>query len=292
MHQDSYHFGLVGFPLGHSLSPRLHQAALRELGLIGDYSLFSIPPGTESLVKLAEVLFQIRAGVLSGVNITIPYKETVIPFLDGLTPVALDTGAVNTVFKQGDHLVGDNTDVTGFGLDLLDCGLDYLSNPGWALVLGAGGAARAVVYTLAMAGWKVTIAARRPDQAETLSRDIQRHLHTDAPSPVMLSGTALKGCADEFALIANTTPLGMAPNANTSPWPQDIKFPTHGFIYDLVYNPPETVFLHQAYTAGLATRNGLGMLVRQAAASFERWTGMVSPFGAMWNTVDEFRFRS
>jgi shikimate dehydrogenase len=149
-----------------------------------------------------------------------------------------------------------------------------------------------VVYTLATAGWKIIIAARRLEQAETLSRDIQRHLNTDAPSPVILSGTTLKGCTDEFALIVNTTPLGMAPNANTSPWPQDIKFPPHGFTYDLVYNPPETVFLNQAHMAGLATRNGLGMLVRQAAASFERWTRKVPPFAAMWNAVDEFRFNS
>ena len=295
MDPNRFHFGLVGFPLSHSLSPKLHQAALRELGLLGDYTLFPIAPGPEIQIKLSKVLDQIRAGILSGVNITIPYKQTVIPLLDQLTPVARATGAVNTIFKQDDpqgvaganRLVGDNTDVTGFGCDLLDGGLDYRTNPGLALVLGGGGAARAVVYVLAMAGWKVTIAARRLDQAGSISQDIRPYLSCDALSPVLLSGPALRRCVDGFTLIVNTTPLGMTPNIGTSPWSDDLKFPSHGLVYDLVYNPPETVFLHQAHMAGLTTRNGLGMLVRQAAASFERWTGRVPPYDAMWKAVHE-----
>ncbi len=288
MNQYNYHFGLVGFPLGHSLSPALHRAAFSGLGLTGEYSLFPIPVTTDSPFKLAEVLNQIRSGVLSGVNITIPYKQTVIPLLDDLTSVALATGAVNTIFMKDNHLHGENTDVTGFGLDLLDCGLDYLSNPDFALVLGAGGAARAVAYTLAAAKWKVTIAARRPDQAERLSQDIRRHLNANAPTPILLSEAGLKGCIDKSTLIVNTTPLGMAPNINSSPWPKDLQFPSQGFIYDLVYNPSETYLLHQAHAAGLATRNGLGMLVRQAAASFERWTGMVPPLAEMRKSVENF----
>ena len=160
------------------------------------------------------------------------------------------------------------------------------------LILGAGGASRAVVYFLALAGWKVTIAARRLEQVEALIRDIRPYLTNGRLSPVLLSGLALSGTLDEFTLIVNTTPVGMTPNIDASPWPIDLKYPPQGLVYDLVYNPPETVFLQQARKAGLATRNGLGMLVRQASASFERWTGRVAPCEAMWKAVDEFRYQS
>jgi len=292
MDQKKYQFGLVGFPLGHSLSPRLHKAALEELGLCGDYNLFPIPDSSGKLVKLNEVLNQIRSKTLNGINVTIPYKEIVFSLVDTLTPVALATGAVNTVYLHDDQLAGDNTDVAGFSLDLLDFGVDYQNRPDKALVLGAGGAARAVVYVLAKANWNITIAARRLTQAEMLSRDTQVQLHTITPSPIILSKTALEELTDEFALIVNTTPVGMAPNSDNSPWPRNQHFPSSGLVYDLVYNPRETSFLQQARLSGLATRNGLGMLVRQAAAAFERWTGRVAPFEAMWKTVDDFRINS
>jgi shikimate dehydrogenase len=292
MDPEYFHFGLVGFPLGHSLSPRLHQAAFKELGLLGDYALFPIPFDSKQKVRFDEVIARLRNGELTGINITIPYKQTIISLIDELTQVAQATGAVNTVFLQDDHLLGDNTDVAGFSLDLLDYGLDYMANPGNALVLGAGGAARAVIYALVNAGWKITISTRRFSQAEMLSRDIQNHLRTFTLLPIIQSRTGLDWLTDDYDLIVNTTPLGMAPNSNTSPWPQDVKFPSRGLVYDLVYNPQETVFLHQARLAGLATRNGLGMLARQAATAFERWTGVVAPFEAMWNALADFRNQS
>jgi shikimate dehydrogenase len=289
MNQVNYHFGLVGFPLGHSLSPRLHQAALNSLGLSGDYALFPIPNTGNQIPKINEILTRVRKGILNGLNFTIPYKQAVVPLMDGLTPAALAVSAVNTVFIEGDRLVGDNTDIAGFGLDLLANGLDYQAKPGNVLVLGAGGAARAVVYALASSGWNVFVAARHLPQAERLSLDIQLHLQNSAIRPLILSANEIDHYLGDLNLIVNATPLGMSPDINGSPWPVGLRLPSQGLVYDLVYNPHETTFLRQARLAGLSTCNGLGMLARQAAAAFERWTGFAPPVDAMWNVLDDFR---
>jgi shikimate dehydrogenase len=279
-----YRLGLVGFPLEHSLSPVMHLAALRALSLEGDYRIYPIPPGSDDKSKLAGLMQALRAGQVTGLNVTIPYKRTVLPMLDDLTPGAAAIGAVNTIFRQGRRLVGDNTDAPGFLEDLDDFlgangGRASLGQPGCqsALILGAGGAARAVANALRERGWPVLIAARRLGQAEAL---IQRLSSAGVDSNLQampLEAAALEGRRDEISLIVNATPLGAPPQVESSPWPDEVPLPHGARIYDLVYNPPETPLMRRARRAGLPARSGLGMLAAQAALSFQRWTGQAAP---------------
>ena len=171
-----YHLGLIGYSLEHSLSPKIHTAALKACGLQGKYSLFPIAP--EDKQGLKDLLNRVRPGELHGLNVTIPHKQNVIPLLDELTPTAKAIGAVNTIYLRRDKLIGDNTDAPGFLADLKKILADSPSpilgeglavREKSAIVLGAGGSARAVVYALLIDGWQITIAARRLEQAQQLT---------------------------------------------------------------------------------------------------------------------------
>ncbi len=274
-----FRLGLTGYPLGHSLSPKLHAAALAACGLTGSYSLFPIAP--DDLPGLQALLARLRAGDLHGLNVTIPHKQNVIPLLDGLTETAQSIGAVNTISLRNGQLIGDNTDAAGFLSDLkkfLD--KSKIENRKSAIVLGAGGSARAVVYALANSGWQVTIAARRPEQAEALAEALQTACS-------QIKGFALNAAAGwRGDLLVNTTPLGMTPAVDTCPWPAWIPFPAGAAVYDLVYNPRETRLVREARAAGLPALTGLGMLIEQAALAFEIWTGCQPPRETLWRVVE------
>jgi shikimate dehydrogenase len=265
------HLGLTGYPLGHSISPKLHAAALKSMQLEGDYSLFPIAP--EDPIGLPHLLGRVRSGELLGLNVTIPHKQAVIPLLNELTPSAQAIGAVNTVYMKRGKLVGHNTDAPGFAADLeRSLGID-INAGGRVLVLGTGGAARAVVYALLTGGWDVTLAVRAADtgMAEALIRSFKPVATHGEPQYVLLEAEPLRPVLDGIQLIVNTTPLGMSPEINVSPWPNGLSFP-QAAVYDVVYNPRETLFVKQARAAGLRAETGLGMLVSQAALSFETWT--------------------
>src|SRR5919197_5748717 len=169
-----FKFGLIGFPLGHSLSPKIHAAALESCQLKGSYSLFPIPP--EDKQGLENLLNQVRAGNIHGLNVTIPHKQNVIEFLDELTPTAKSIGAVNTIYLSNDRLIGDNTDAPGFLADVKSTfNFSSFRLPLSALILGAGGSARAVVYALLNDGWTLCMAARRPEQAKQLATSFMSH---------------------------------------------------------------------------------------------------------------------
>lgn len=277
-----FHLGLTGHPLGHSISPRLHAAALKSVGLDGDYTLFPISP--DDPIGLPQLLGRVRAGELHGLNVTIPHKQAIIPLLNELTPSAHDIGAVNTVYLKNGKLIGHNTDAPGFAFDL-ERALDVAVNAGGrALVLGTGGAARAVVYALLAGGWDVILAIRAADtaMAEALIHSFKRVAAHEMPSHVLLDADALRPILDQFQLIVNTTPLGMSPEVNVSPWPVGLAFPKKVKVYDVVYNPRETLFIKQARDAGLRAETGLGMLVAQAALSFEAWTGRAPSIASMF----------
>jgi len=291
MTPPSFHLGLTGFPLEHSLSPRLHGAALKACGLVGDYTLFPVPPGDRQ--ALAALLDRLRAGSLDGLNVTIPHKQAVLPLLDELTPAARAIGAVNTVYRQstrqGSRLIGDNTDAPGFRMDLSNflSGLDGYgpSSPPSALVLGAGGAARAVVYALLEEGWRLFLASRRPSQAQELARDLSSLPHRlPVISPVLYSLLSTLDFSG-LSLVVNTTPLGMSPAVDASPWPDGLPLPPRAAVYDLVYNPRETRLVQQARAASLPAIGGLGMLVEQAALAFERWTEQRVPREVLFEAV-------
>ena len=278
---EGLHLGLVGWPLGHSLSPRLHNAALAALNLPGEYRLYPVPPFPEGQAHLADLLDQVRKGALDGLNVTIPHKQNVLSLLDDLTPTAAAIGAANLIFMKAGRLTGDNADAAGFLADLQHNGLaDPISGSRTALVLGAGGSTRAVVYALIHAGWQVWIAARRIEQASALVASLQ--ISGPALHVLRLEAEALSGA---YGLIVNTTPLGMSPDVETCPWPAGLPFPPGAGVYDLVYNPFETTLVRQARAAGLHAANGLGMLVNQAAIAFETWTGQPAPLDAMWAAV-------
>lgn len=274
-----FHLGLIGYPLGHSLSPKIHRAALSYCGLEGDYSLFAIHPDDQHGLK--DLLARVRDGEITGLNVTIPHKQNVIPLLDELTPTAQAIGAVNTISMQNGKLTGDNTDAPGFLADLKrlmgnwELGIgnrqSSIENHKSALVLGAGGAARAVVYALVNDGWNITITDIRPKQTKALVT------HFPFPesqlSSIEYKPAALHALPPGLTLIVNATPVGMSPNVESSPWPESLPFPSKAAIYDLVYNPSETKLVKNAHAAGLPATTGLGMLIEQAVLSFEIWTG-------------------
>lgn len=271
--------GLIGYPLGHSLSPKIHAAALKACNLQGDYSLFPIHP--EDKPALQALLARVRAGEITGLNVTIPHKQNVIEFMDELTPTAQAIGAVNTIYMRGDKLIGNNTDAPGFLSDLKRVSDSTFSIPHSALVLGAGGSARAVVYALLNDGWNVTIAARRIEQAQQLADSF-----TNYQLPITnLADLSLS----TFQLIVNTTPLGMTPNTETSPLPENTVLSKNTFVYDLVYNPRETKLVRGARTQGLNASTGLGMLIEQAALAFEKWTGHNPPRDVLFEAVGATR---
>ena len=271
--------GLIGYPVSHSLSPRIQNAALQACGLEGNYSLFLIQPGDKQ--GLADLLARVRSGEITGLNVTIPHKQNVIPLLDELTPTAKAIGAVNVISLREGKLIGDNTDASGFLSDLKKSFATEIQRHGdsKALVLGAGGSARSVVYALANDGWKVTTMARRLQQAEQLVSSFPNYgIRTMEYSEIPLS---------TFQLLVNTTPIGMTPNTDESPLPENITLPKDLFIYDLIYNPRETKLVGKARLQGLHATTGLGMLIEQAALSFELWTGQNPPRQAMYAAVDQ-----
>jgi shikimate dehydrogenase len=252
---------LLGYPLGHSVSPAMHTAALAEAGLDG-WTYITLPVPPEGLKAAVEAL---REPGFGGANVTVPHKQAIMPLLDGVTPVARAIGAVNTVVKQPDgSLLGHNTDAAGFLADLYGLGIHISGRP--VLVLGAGGSARAVVAGCAGVGARIRLVARRREQAAALQFLAPLTIYDWTPLGL------LQAC-DDAALIVNCTPLGMAPNMAASPWLADTPFPPSAFVYDLVYNPAETQLTRAAQAEGLHAATGLGMLVEQGALAFELWTG-------------------
>jgi len=274
--------GLIGFPLSHSLSPQLHAAALKSLGLDGEYLLYPVSPDDKA--GLANLTDRLRRGELDGLNVTIPHKQNILPLLDELTPTAQAIGASNTLFMREGRLIGGNTDVPGFLADLEK--ILSPGTPGKALVFGSGGGARAVVYALLQNGWNVTIAALLMDQAGALVKAFRGAAGKGSARVVPNERAGVEKGLDGVGLIVNASPVGMFPKVDESPWPDGLDFPKGVAVYDLVYNPRQTLFTRQARTAGLSARTGLGMLVEQAALSFECWTGQAPPREAMFASVE------
>ena len=259
-------FGICGHPLAQSLSPVLHTWAMAANGIPGSFGTWDTPPG-----DLASFVRALRETPYDGSCVTIPHKETVMPLLDALTATAKAIGAVNTLFWENGRLTGHNTDMEGFIAPLRN-----LPPPGTALLLGAGGAARAVLAGLAALGApRAVICARSRDRTDALIRDFSSSFTSLTCLPwekrhAFSAGSSL--------WAVNTTPLGMRGKAEgESPmdaaWFAKARPASDNLAYDLVYNPLETAFLSQAKRAGWQTRDGLGMFIAQAAAQFRLWTG-------------------
>ncbi len=293
--------GLIGYPVEHSLSPRIHQAALEALGMAGEYHLYPVPPLPEGKTALEELMQGLRRGQMDGLNVTIPHKQAIMPYLDALTDAARAIGAVNTLYIQAGRLIGDNTDADGFRFDLQPR-LGRWEGERRALVLGAGGSARAVVYALLHGAWQVAVTARRIEQSLSLVNHFRQTM-SDRPEAVAGSRSGAvslevvpfteQGISDFLAhtpaseniLIINATPVGMEPALDDYPLPGKPPLPGGAFVYDLIYCPAETALIRSARAQGLPAWNGLGMLVEQAALAFERWTGKPAPRGVMYAAV-------
>jgi shikimate dehydrogenase len=209
----------------------------------------------------------------------VPHKETVMPLLEGVDPAARAIGAVNTIVFSGSagqrQAAGYNTDWLGFMDDLRDRGLAVGGAD--CLVLGAGGSARAVTYGLSRAGAQVHVFARRLAQASKVASDLNSIGLSGQVKAYdwrrLIEATELPVAPDSAVLVVNTTPVGMAPDLDASPWPASLSFPANAFVYDLIYNPVQTRLMEQAAKAGCRVANGAGMLLGQGAAAFELWTG-------------------
>lgn len=244
-------FGLIGYPLGHSFSKKYFtEKFLREGIDDARYELFPL----SDIGALHGLLAS--EPELCGLNVTIPYKQAVMPLLHDLDPGAAAVGAVNTISIRKGKLTGFNTDVTGFEQSLLGWLLEHqVAAPLQTLVLGSGGASRAVCYVLEQKGFPYRVVTRRPHKPEHIAWDDLKRLES-VPGPV---------------LWVNTTPLGMAPAEETCPPVPFEKFKPKDLVYDLIYNPAETLLLHQAGKLGCAVKNGLEMLHLQAEAAWHIW---------------------
>jgi len=247
-------YGIIGWPLGHTLSPALHNWGFERLGIDARYEPFPLEP--EALPAFMD---RVRTGAIRGLSVTIPHKRAVMAHLDRITDRARSVGAVNTLFWDGETLCGENTDVIGVVAPLAR--LESL--PASALVLGAGGAARAAVAGLLELGVAdVAVCNRTRTKAEALAADF----------PIRVVDWEARMDAAP-GLICNTTPLGMSgASQDLTPWDAD-RFPAGCVAYDIVYNPLETRFLREAAAAGCATVSGLEMFLHQGLAQFRLWTG-------------------
>lgn len=262
---------LLGWPVRHSLSPAMHNAAFRELELDLVYLALPTPPAA-----LGTVVAALGAVEAAGANVTVPHKEAVLARCDELTAEAELVGAVNTLCWTPDGLLGDNTDAVG--LEQVLGGDLGLAVPTSAVLLGTGGAARAAVVALGRLGDPVTVVGRRPEAAQRLA-DLAAAAGSPETDAVDLADidwvrSAVRGAR----LVMNATPLGMAGELLPDPFHE---LTGDQMAYDLVYNPPETPFLRDARARGAEAHHGLGMLVAQAAASFRRWTGQDAPTATM-----------
>lgn len=259
--------GIYGHPLTQSLSPMLHTWALAREGIAGTYTAWDTQPE-----DLGSLIRTFRETPCDGGSVTIPHKEAIIPLIDGLTGTARTIGAVNTLFRDNGKLKGHNTDLEGFIAPLKD-----LPKPGTALLLGAGGAARAVLAGFAALGLsKVTVAARSKNKTAKLLADFSPSFQSLSFLPWEEARLAPPASEEGFWVV-NATPLGMRGKAEgESPLSASwfaAAHPERCLAYDLVYNPLETAFLAFAKNAGWQCRDGLDMFVGQAAAQFHLWTG-------------------
>ena len=270
--------GLLGWPVEHSLSPAMHNAAFEALGLNWRYVALPVVPGCEGVAVRGLAALGFR-----GANVTVPHKTAVACSLDRLTDEARALGAVNTLFVgRGDEgeslLVGHNTDHWGLVDALIRFGFDPQGET--AVVVGSGGAARAAVYGLLCAGAQcITVLGRSLERAERLVRDLEDG--QDRLTAEMLTDETLVETATHSALLVHATSVGMEPDAERSVWPEGVQFPTETLAYDLVYVPRKTQLLQQANASGARCLGGLGMLVGQGARAFEMWTGREAPVDVM-----------
>ncbi len=272
---DTYHFkktdketkvyGIVGNPVSHSMSPAIHNLSFIEKGLNSIYVPLKV-------VDIASFVREFKKIDIQGFSITIPHKETILPFLDDIESTAEKIGAINTVVNRSGRFKGYNTDSTA-AIQGLENGMNNKQHLNKVAIIGAGGAARAIAYGLKDEGYEITIYNRTKERAMKLSHDI---------------GCTYQGfekvCQIDANILINCTSIGMSPNTENSPVPKEILKPEM-VVFDAVYNPIQTRLLRDAEERGCCTVNGLTMFINQAAEQFRLWTGIEPPIELMRNVA-------
>jgi 3-dehydroquinate dehydratase/shikimate dehydrogenase len=263
-------YGIIGNPISHSMSPAIHNAAFIKEGLNNVY----VP------LKIADIgtfMREYRKIDFNGFSVTIPHKESVLPFLDDIDQTARKIGAINTIVYQNEKLIGYNTDCMAAVMEL-ECSLketDETLNNKKISIIGAGGAARAIAFGLKEKGCDITIFNRTIERAEKLSHDVQCRFKSFEEIHKLTSD-----------ILINTTPIGMFPNVDQTPVPKNV-LKGDMVVFDAVYNPTETRFLREAKEKGCHTVNGLSMFINQAAEQFRLWTNIDPPIELMTKVVKE-----
>ena len=266
--------GVIGDPIGHSMSPAMHNAAFKKMEL--DYLYVAFRVRKEELGEAIEVM---KALNMRGLNVTIPHKVAVIPFLDELDPLAERIGAVNTIVNNNRALKGYNTDAAGFMQVLFEEGIEPKGKN--ILILGAGGVSRAVSFALSERGANIVILNRllELDWAHELADKISRIFKSEV-KVLELHKENLTEALKKTDILVNATSVGMSPNIDKTLVTADQLKPSL-IVFDIVYNPIKTRLLKEAETSGAKTIGGLDMLVWQGALAFEMWTGMEAPVELM-----------
>lgn len=269
---------LIGDPVEHTMSPAMHNAAFKKLRLDYTYIPFRV-----KATELEQAVAGLRALNVRGFNVTIPHKVSVIPLLDELDPAAGKIGAVNTVVNDRGKLKGYNTDGEGFLRALIEKGIELEGKN--VVVLGAGGASRAISYVLAENGARLTIFNRRQelDWAENIARLIKKELGMGVTVLELIPGQLSAALATADVLV-NATSVGMSPLGDKTPVPAAL-LKRSLTVFDIVYNPLETRLLREAKVAGARVIGGVEMLAWQGALAFEKWTGQTAPLALMRREV-------
>lgn len=277
------HVGIIGFPVAHSLSPRMQDAAFDACGIAARYKLWETAPA-----DLPARIASLHASDMLGANVTIPHKTAALAFIDECDPLAARVGAINTIVNREGHLVGYNTDVGGLMQALAANHAHPFQSQGQrAIILGTGGAAKAAAVGLLEGGVAaLTLLGRSEAHLEEFLQHIQAST-ADAPvsSPAMLQAATLGSAeANEFLaradLVVNATSVGL--HENDTDTLIDVRLlPADALVMDMIFNPPSTPLLRAARARGCAVLNGLSMLLYQGALAFEHWTGQPAPVEVM-----------
>lgn len=272
--------GVIGDPIAHSFSPDMHNAAIEALGLDGCYVAYHVLPD-----RVGEAIAGVRGFGLLGLNVTIPHKLAVMEHVDRISEEALAVGAVNTIHNENGELTGYNTDVFGV-LTAIERVAGITTLPSKCVVLGAGGAARAVTYGLASRPEVETVVLlnRTTERAEALATDMEK-ITGKAICPGGMDVEEQRTAFSDAGLVVNTTSLGMYPNVDASPLSDPSVIHPDLVLYDTVFNPLNTVLMGQFQSVGAKAYGGLDMLVFQGARSFELWTGAFPPTDVMKQAV-------
>lgn len=272
-------FGIIGHPVRHSLSPAMQNAALQACGLDGVFVPFDVEPE-----HLSVAVAGLRGLGIKGVNVTIPHKTGVVPYLDELDESASAAGAVNTISNEGGRLIGYNTDGDGLVRSLAE-EFDFTPENRTVVVIGAGGAARGAVAAICRTGVRrIIVANRSREKTEALVTAMEGH-YPGTSLTISEYGKQLTSCLLEADLVVNTTSLGMKNEVITG---LDLgAVQPDAIVYDMVYAPPVTPLLREAHRLGLRHANGLGMLAAQGELAFRIWTGIMPPPGLMKSILTE-----